>query len=101
MEGIVERPDGTRRRFIPYPTPLFGSSGTMVGAVNMAVDITDRKLAEEAIARHRDEQAALYAFTDRLFRASPCMRSTTQASRRFAGSWAASVDPSFFSTTRG
>ena len=70
MEGIVERPDGTRRRFIPYPTPLFDSSGTMVGAVNMAVDITDRKLAEEAIARHRDEQAALYAFTDRLFRAA-------------------------------
>jgi PAS domain S-box-containing protein len=70
IEGIVERPDGTRRRFIPYPTPLFDSSGTMVGAVNMAVDITDRKLAEEAIARHRDEQAALYAFTDRLFRAA-------------------------------
>ncbi len=70
MEGVVERPDGTRRRFIPYPTPLFDSSGTMVGAVNMAVDITDRKLAEEAIARHRDEQAALYAFTDRLFRAA-------------------------------
>jgi PAS domain S-box-containing protein len=70
MEGIVERPDGTRRRFIPYPTPLFDSSGTMVGAVNMAVDITDRKLAEEAIARHRDKQAALYAFTDRLFRAT-------------------------------
>ena len=70
MEGIVERPDGTRRRFIPYPTPLFDSSGAMVGAVNMAVDITDRKLAEEAIARHRDEQAALYAFTDRLFRAA-------------------------------
>jgi PAS domain S-box-containing protein len=70
MEGIVERPDGTRRRFIPYPTPLFDGSGTMVGAVNMAVDITDRKLAEEAVARHRDEQAALYAFTDRLFRAA-------------------------------
>jgi PAS domain S-box-containing protein len=70
MEGIVERPDGTRRRFIPYPTPLFDSSGTMVGAVNMAVDITDRKFAEEAIVRHKDEQAALFAFTDRLFRAA-------------------------------
>lgn len=42
----------------------------MVGAVNMAVDISDRKRAEETIARHRDEQAALYEFTDRLFRAS-------------------------------
>ena len=42
----------------------------MVGAVNMVVDISDRKLAEETMARHRDEQAALYEFTDRLFRAS-------------------------------
>ena len=41
----------------------------MVGAVNMIVDITDRKQAEETIARHRDEQAALYQFTDGLFRA--------------------------------
>ena len=70
MEGIVERPDGTRLRFIPYPTPLYDEAGAMVGAVNMAVDITDLKLAQETVARHRDEQAALYAFTDRLFRAS-------------------------------
>ncbi len=70
LEGIAERPDGTRVRFIPYPTPLYDSSGAMVGAVNMIVDITDRKQAEETIARHRDEQAALYEFTDRLFRAS-------------------------------
>ena len=50
MEGIVERPDGTRRRFIPYPTPLFDSSGTMVGAVNMAVDITEQVEARRALA---------------------------------------------------
>ena len=70
LEGIAERPDGTRVRFIPYPTPLYDSSGAMVGAVNMIVDISDRKQAEETIARHRDEQAALFEFTDRLFRAS-------------------------------
>jgi PAS domain-containing protein len=70
VEGIAERPDGTRVRFIPYPTPLYDSAGAMVGAVNMAVDISDRKRAEETVARHRDEQAALYGFTDRLFRAS-------------------------------
>lgn len=70
LEGIAERPDGTRVRFIPYPTPLYDSAGAMVGAVNMLVDITDQKQAEETIARHRDEQAALFEFTDRLFRAS-------------------------------
>jgi len=32
-------------------------------------DITERKRTEAALARHRDEQAALYQFTDRLFRA--------------------------------
>ena len=70
LEGIAERPDGTRVPFIPYPTPLYDNSGTLVGAVNMVVDISDRKQAEQTIARHRDEQAALYDFTDRLFRAT-------------------------------
>ena len=70
LEGIAERPDGSRVHFIPYPTPLYDSAGAMVGAVNMIVDVSDRKRAEVIIARHRDEQAALYAFTDKLFRAS-------------------------------
>ena len=46
-EAIAERPDGTRVPFIPYPTPLDDASGKLVGAVNMLVDITDRKRAEE------------------------------------------------------
>jgi PAS domain S-box-containing protein len=45
-EAIAERPDGTRIPFIPFPTPLFDSEGTLVGAINMLVDITDRKRAE-------------------------------------------------------
>ena len=35
----------------------------------MLVDITERKRAEEALARRSEEQSALYRFTDRLFRA--------------------------------
>ena len=62
LEAVAERPDGTRIPFIPYPTPLFDSSGALVGAVNMLVDISERKRAEVALARHRDEQAALYQF---------------------------------------
>jgi len=46
-EAIAERPDGTRRTFQPYPTPFFDADGELVGAVNMLVDITDRKAAEE------------------------------------------------------
>jgi PAS domain S-box-containing protein len=54
MEAIAERPDGTRIPFIPYPTPLFDASGTLIGAVNMLVDITERREAEQ---RLRDSEA--------------------------------------------
>ncbi len=48
---MVERPDGTRRLVQPYPDPLFDSAGNLEGAVNMLVDITDQKNAEEHIFR--------------------------------------------------
>src|SRR4029079_4523883 len=32
--------------FIPYPTPLFDANGKLTGAVNLLVDITDRRQAE-------------------------------------------------------
>lgn len=47
MEAAAERPDGTRVPFIPYPTPIHDEAGRLVGAVNMLIDITDRKRAEE------------------------------------------------------
>ena len=47
LEAACERPDGTRVPFIPYPTPLHDEAGRLVGAVNMLVDITERKRAEE------------------------------------------------------
>lgn len=68
-EVIAERPDGTRIPFIPYPTPLFDALGKLTGAVNMLVDISERKRAEQSLSKHVDEHAALYRFTDRLFRA--------------------------------
>jgi two-component sensor histidine kinase len=45
-EAIAERPDGTQRWFAPYPTPLRDSEGQLTGAINMLVDITERKEAE-------------------------------------------------------
>jgi PAS domain S-box-containing protein len=48
-EAVAERPDGTRVPFIAYPTPLRDSSGALIGAVNMLVDITQRKEAEERL----------------------------------------------------
>lgn len=54
-EAIAERPDGTRVPFIPYPTPLFDEAGKVVGAINMLVDITDRKKDEESLKTLIDE----------------------------------------------
>jgi PAS domain S-box-containing protein len=46
-EAVAERPDGTKVPFIPYPTPVHDASGALLGAVNMLVDISERKRAEE------------------------------------------------------
>jgi len=45
-EAVAERPDGTRVPFLPYPTPIFGSDGELVGGVNMLIDLSDQKHAD-------------------------------------------------------
>src|SRR5882672_1673865 len=50
QEAVVERPDGTRMPFMAFPSPLRDPTGKIVGAVNMFVDITERKRNEEQIA---------------------------------------------------
>jgi DNA-binding response OmpR family regulator len=45
-EVVTERPDGTRVPFIPYPTPLRDGVGKIIGAINMLVDVSERKQAE-------------------------------------------------------
>jgi len=47
LEAVAERPDGSRVNFIPYPTVFKDETGKVVGAVNMLVDITERKTANE------------------------------------------------------
>jgi PAS domain S-box-containing protein len=48
-EAIAERPDGSRVFFVPFPTPLRDANGRLIGAVNVLVDVTERKRAEEAL----------------------------------------------------
>jgi PAS domain S-box-containing protein len=69
VEVLVERPDGGRAPIMPHPTPLFDEDGVFAGAVNVLVDITELKRAESAVSRRMEEQAALFLFTDRLYRA--------------------------------
>lgn len=56
LELMTERPDGTRAWIMPYPTVMRDGSGKIAGGVNVLVDITERKLAEE---RQRHTDAAL------------------------------------------
>ncbi len=54
-EIVIERPDGTRVTALAHANPLHDDAGTIIGAVNVLVDITDRKRAEEAL-RESDRQ---------------------------------------------
>ena len=45
-EAVAERPDGARVPFIAYPTPIRDDNGNLVAAINVLVDVSERKQAE-------------------------------------------------------
>ena len=49
MEAIAERPDGSRVRFMPFPTPLRNDKGALIGAINMLVDVTESRRTEQRL----------------------------------------------------
>ncbi len=51
IEAVAERPDGTRIRFLPYPTPLYDTSGQPIGAINLLMDMTEKYRVEALSAR--------------------------------------------------
>jgi len=53
LEAVALRPDGSHVIFAPYPTPLHDRDGELIGAVNVLVDITDRKAAEDGLTAAR------------------------------------------------
>lgn len=69
VDIVIERPDGRRIPALPFPTPIYDSAGRFTGAINLLVDISRLKSTERQVERHAIEQAALYHFTDRLYRA--------------------------------
>src|SRR5215210_5834563 len=46
-EIVIERPDGQRLAALAHANPIHDESGKLIGAVNVLVDITERKEAEE------------------------------------------------------
>jgi PAS domain S-box-containing protein len=67
-EAIAERPDGTRIWFTPYPTVLYDDAGEIVGAINMLVDITERKRALEQLAAELADSKLLQALSAEMTR---------------------------------
>lgn len=55
---VVERPNGTRRFVVAHPSPIVDSAGKIQGGVNMLVDITEQKRAEQ-ILRENEERLRL------------------------------------------
>ncbi|MEO6722310.1 MAG: PAS domain S-box protein [Ferruginibacter sp.] len=43
MEIMLKRPDGATYSVLHYPSPLFNSAGELTGAMNVLIDITERK----------------------------------------------------------
>jgi signal transduction histidine kinase len=48
-EIVIECPDGLRRTTLAYASPFTDEGGKLLGAVNVLVDISDRKRAEDSL----------------------------------------------------
>ena len=46
IEAVAECPDGSRKHFLPFPTPVFDEDGALTGAVNLFIDLSDTKRAQ-------------------------------------------------------
>ncbi len=69
-EIMIEQPNGEIRYVLAYPTPETNPAGQTTGAVNMLIDVTDQKLAEQEkvvvlrnLKERIKEQSCLYTIT--------------------------------------
>jgi PAS domain S-box-containing protein len=70
IEIVGEQPSGARVNVLISIDPVRDGAGTILGALVCLQDLTARKRLEQTVTRRMAEQAALYEFTDRLFRAT-------------------------------
>jgi len=58
-EMVIEQPDGQQIIVLGYANPMFDDKGHLAGVVNIMVDFTYQKMAEEE--KHKKEKRALYS----------------------------------------
>ena len=68
-ETVRQRKDGSQFDVSLTVSPVRDGTGRIVGASKIARDISDTRRAAAALDKRASEQAALYQFTDKLFRA--------------------------------
>ena len=61
-EIVVERADGSRLTVLAHANPFHDDAGKLFGAVNVLMDITDRKRAEDAL-READRRKSEFLAT--------------------------------------
>ena len=67
QEIVVERPDSTRVTALAYATPVLDEGGNVVSAINILVNISDRKRVEELLRRaNRDNDLYRATLADAL-----------------------------------
>lgn len=85
--AIARRPDGSRVAFKAYPTPILDASGSMIGAINLLLDISDEQadaLTEQAarcrrLARSTNDSQASGILKDMAARYEQTAASLTHA----------------------
>jgi len=60
-EIVIERPDGRRLTALTHANPSHDGSGNLIGAVNILLDITERKRAEEELRTVREAERSRIA----------------------------------------
>ena len=64
-EIVIEQPDGRRATVLAHASPIRDERGRLIGAINILVDITDRKRAEEERAGRIADLTRLHAMSGR------------------------------------
>jgi len=59
-EIVIERPDGSKRHVVPHPDPIRDASGTVIGAVNMLIDVTEHKRIDDHLRESEDRTRAIF-----------------------------------------